>query len=179
MTNAGDRHFTVRRITLLALMTAAITVGRVVFALPALPNIQPMTALLIIIVLNLDAVDGLVIAFISLIVTNMVLGMGPWTLLQMISYAVIVLLTAVLKLLYRPDSLVNRVLFSIWGLLVGFIFGAVISYLSYFLYGMSNLWVYWLNGLPFDFLHGASTVVFYFILEPIFQPLIRKYYHNL
>lgn len=160
-------------------MMAAVTVGRIVFAIPALPNIQPMTALLIIIVINLDVIDGLIVAFASLILTNMVLGMGPWTLLQMGSFAVIVLLTALIGFMYRPRSLVNRLFFSLWGLVMGFVYGIVISILSYYLYGLSNLWVYWLNGLPFDFLHGIGTAVFYFILEPIFQPLIHKYYQNL
>lgn len=178
MTSSGERHFTVRRIALLALMTAAITVGRIVFAIPALPNIQPMTALLIIIVLNLDVIDGLVVAFLSLILTNMILGLGPWTILQMGSFGVIILLTAALRYLYRPNSLVNRIFFSAWGLAVGFIYGAVISLLSYYMFGLSNLLVYWLNGVPFDFLHGIGTVAFYFILEPIFEPLIQKYYHQ-
>lgn len=179
MTNSSARHFTVRRIALLSLMTAAITVGRLAFAIPALPNIQPMTAMLIIIVLKLDMIDGLVVAFTSLILTNLILGMGPWTIAQMASFGVIVVLTELLKVFYKPGSYINRLFFSVWGLLVGFIYGIVISYITYHLMSLSNFWVYWINGLPFDFLHGIGTVVFYFILEPIFEPLIQKYYQKM
>lgn len=179
MSNSSERHFTVRRIALLSLLTAAITVGRLAFALPFLPNIQPMTAMLIIIVLKMDVIDGLVVAFTSMILTNMILGMGPWTIAQMASFGVIVVLTSLLKVFYKPGSFINRIFFSAWGLLVGFIYGIVISYITYHLLSLSNFWVYWLNGLPFDFLHGIGTVAFYFILEPIFEPLIDKYYRNL
>lgn len=172
--NTSSDYFNVKRIALLAILTAFITVGRVAFALPILPNIQPMTALLILIALNIGVIDGLVVSVLSMLLTNLMISMGPWTLFQMLSFAVIILITGILKYFYSFGSLRNRLFFSIWALLAGYIYGFIISILSYYLYGMSNFVVYYLNGLPFDTLHGVGNLIFFLILEPILVPIIRK-----
>ncbi len=167
-------YFTVNRIALLAVLTAFVTVGRLGFALPFLPNIQPVTAMLIIITLTIGTIDGLVVAVLSLILSSVFLGMGPWVIMQILSFALIVMLTAIIKPLYRFGSLTNRIVFAIWAGLTGIIYGFVISFLSYIFYDMSSFWVYYLNGVYFDLLHGIGNIVFFFILEPILVPLIRK-----
>ncbi len=174
----SPKYFTVERIALLAIMTALTTVGRLAFSLPILPNIQPMTALLILITLNIGIIDGVVVSVLSMLLTNLFLGMGPWTILQMISFAVIILLTAIMKPFYSFGSLGNRLLFSLWALIMGFVYGLIVSYLSFHLYGMSNFLVYYINGLPFDALHGVGNFGFFFILEPILVPIIRKKFNG-
>lgn len=82
--SSNSGYFNVNRIALLAILTAFITVGRIGFALPFLPNIQPMTALLIIIALNIGVIDGLVVSVLSMFLTNLILSMGPWTMFQMV-----------------------------------------------------------------------------------------------
>jgi len=170
----SSRYFSVRCIALLAIMTALTTVGRLMFSLPVLPNIQPMTALLIVIALNIGIIDGLLVSVLSMLLTNLILGMGPWTVLQIISFAVIILLTGLFKYFYTFGTLRNRLLFSMWALLAGFIYGFIVSFLSFYLYGMSNFLVYYLNGLPFDMLHAIGNFGFFFILEPILVPIIEK-----
>lgn len=172
--NSNSDYFNVNRIALLAILTALITVGRIAFALPFLPNIQPMTALLIIITLNIGVIDGLVVSVLSMLLTNMMLSMGPWTVFQMISFAVVILLTGIVKYFYSFGTFRNRLLFSVWALLTGYVYGFIISVLSFYLYGMSNFWVYYLNGLPFDTLHAVGNFAFFVILEPILVPIIRK-----
>lgn len=177
--NKSKQYFTVYRISLLAIMTALTTVGRLAFALPFLPNIQPMTALLLIITLNIGIWDGLIVSLLSLLLTNMFLGMGPWTLLQIISFATVILLTAGLKRFYSQGKFINQVVFSIWAALAGFIYGFIISYLNFHLYGMNNFWVYYINGLPFDLMHAIGNFGFFFILEPILVPIINKKFNGL
>lgn len=167
-------YFTVNRIALLAVLTTFVTVGRLVFALPILPNIQPMTAMLILITLNIGVVDGLVVSLLSLLLTNIILGSGPWTIMQILSFAVIILITALLKFFYSYGSVINRLIFAVWSGLAGFVYGFIISYMSVQLYGISHFWVYYLNGLPFDLLHAVGNVIFFFILEPIIVPVIQK-----
>ena len=98
--SSNSSYFNVNRIALLAILTAFITVGRIGFALPFLPNIQPMTALLIIIALNIGIIDGLVVSVLSMFLTNLILSMGPWTIFQILSFALIILLTGILKYFY-------------------------------------------------------------------------------
>lgn len=167
-------YFTVNRIALLAVLTAFITVGRMVFALPILPNIQPMTAMLLLITLNIGVIDGVVVSVLSVVLTNLFLGSGPWTIMQILSFTVVILLTTIIKALYTYGTIFNRIIFSIWAGLAGLIFGLTISYMSYHLYGMNNFWIYYINGLPFDVLHAGGNIVFFFILEPVIVPVIQK-----
>ncbi|CYW02794.1 hypothetical protein [Streptococcus suis] len=53
------------------------------------------------------------------------------------------------------------------GILV-FLYGLTISFLSATQFGTSPI-VFWLNGLVFDSLHAASTVLFYPIIDYIFR----------
>lgn len=177
--SSNSNYFTVHRISLLAILTALVTVGRVVFALPILPNIQPMTALLILITLNIGVIDGLVVAGLSMLLTNMMLGMGPWTVFQIISFAVVILATGILKYFYDYGSFTNRLVFAIWALLTGFLYGLIISVFSFYLYGMNNFLVYYINGLPFDSLHAVGNFGFFFILEPIIVPIIQKRFNHI
>lgn len=176
--SSNSNYFTVQRISLLAMLTALVTVGRLAFALPVLPNIQPMTALLLIITLNIGVIDSLVVAVLSMLLTNMVLGMGPWTIFQIISFAVVILTTGLLKYFYDYGSFMNRFVFSIWALGTGFIYGFIISVFDFHLYGMSNFLVYYLNGIPFDFLHAVGNFGFFFLLEPILVPIIQKRFNH-
>lgn len=169
-----DKYFNVQRISLLALLTAMTTVGRLMFALPFLPNIQPMTAFLIIISLTIGIWDSLVVSLLSMLLTNLFLGMGPWTVNQIISFAVVILLTGLLKNLYSYHSMKSRIFFAIWSFLTGFLYGLMISYLSFHLYGLNNFFVYYLNGLPFDFMHGLGNFGFFIVLEPVLVPIIKK-----
>lgn len=177
--NTNSDYFNVNRIALLAILTAFITVGRIGFALPFLPNVQPMTALLILITLNIGVIDGLVVSVLSMLLTNLMISTGPWTLFQMLSFAILILITGILKYFYSFGTLRNRIFFGIWALLSGYLYGFVISVLTYYLYGMSNFVVYYLNGLPFDTLHGVGNLIFFIILEPILVPIIRKKFTNI
>ena len=155
-------------------MTALTTVGRLAFALPFMPNIQPMTALLLIIALNIGIVDSLIVSLLSILLTNLFLGMGPWTILQIISFGLVILLTSLVKYFYQPQSFIHRIFFAIWAGFMGLVYGFVISYLNVRLYGMNNFWVYYLNGVPFDLLHAVGNVGFFIILEPMIVPIIKR-----
>lgn len=166
----STKRFDAKHIALLSILVALNYVGRVVFQF--LPNVQPMTAILLILTLYLGVWDGLIVATLSLILSNMILGMGPWTFAQLFSYAVIILFTG---FILRPiHSRRTKWLFVIFAVLSGFFYGFVISLVSYRTYGMTNFWVYYSVGLPFDFAHALGNAGFYIILEPILRPLFEK-----
>lgn len=178
MNNKKAEYFSVHRIALLAILTAMSTVGRLMFALPFLPNIQPMTAMFIIIALNIGIPDGLIVSLLSMLLTNLFLGMGPWTVMQIASFAVVILITGLLKTFYQFGKINIRFAFAIWALIAGFLYGFVISYLNFYLYGLNNFLVYYLNGLPFDLMHGLGNFGFFLILEPILVPIIDKRFYE-
>lgn len=168
------RRYDARHVALLAILTALCYVGRLVFQF--LPNVQPMTAILLILTLHLGMVDGLLVASLSLFLSNLMLGMGPWTFTQLLSFAILIFLTGfMMRPLYGRAP---KWLFVLFAFAMGILYGFVISFLSVQIYGVANFWAYYLYGLPFDLAHAGGTAVFYLLLEPILAPVFRKFLQN-
>ena len=55
-----SKYFTVKRLAVLALLTALCHIGRIAFQF--IPNVQPVTVILIIITLTMGTLDGLLVA---------------------------------------------------------------------------------------------------------------------
>lgn len=169
------KYFTVQRIAILASLTALCHVGRLM--LQFIPNVQPMTTILLIITLTMGTIDGLVVALLSLLLSNMFLGMGPWTMTQFIAFAVVILLTGCLRPLYRSQKLATwarRSLFIGYAFLTGLLYGFIISIVSTQMFGIQNFWVYYLQGISFDLLHAFGNAGFFLLLDPILSPLINR-----
>lgn len=168
-------YFSVQRLALLAALTALCHIGRLVFQF--IPNIQPMTAILLVITLAIGTIDGLVVALLSLVLSNMFLGMGPWTVSQFLAYLVVISLTGCLRPLYQTSHLppvLKRLIFVAFAFLTGLIYGFVISIVEVQVFGISNFWIYYLQGVSFDVLHAVGNAVFFLMLEPILVPLIKQ-----
>ena len=105
---------------LYALLTAVCVVGRLLTSL--IPNVQPITAILLIVTLNIGVLPALLIGALSIVITNLYLGMGIWTIAQIFSFAIIILLMGALKK---------------WTPLKSFLLGeVVVSFLLSLLYGL-------------------------------------------
>ncbi|MBL1228512.1 ECF transporter S component [Enterococcus sp. BWB1-3] len=166
--------FSVREIAYLGLMAAAATVGRIL--LQVIPNVQPMTAIFLILTLQLGASRGVVVCLLSVLVTNLYMGMGVWTIAQLASYVCIICLVGILRQFhwYRQHLIIQIVV----SVLAGFIYGFIISVISVQIYGVTSFWVYYLQGLTFDMLHAAGNGGFYWILAPLFGKLFKKLENN-
>ncbi len=162
--------FSVRELTYLALIVAACVVGRILFQ--PIPNVQPMTAIFLIITVQLGFGRGLIVCLLSVVVTNLYMGMGFWTVTQIASYTVVLALFS--GLIRIP--IVGKAFITQWGfsLFSGFIYGFVISVIDVQVYGMPAFLPYYLQGLSFDFLHSIGNFVFFLLLTPIFQRLLKR-----
>lgn len=170
----SNKHFTVYRIAVLSIFIALAYIGRILFQF--IPNVQPVTAIILIITLNMGWIDGLIVGSMSILLSNILLGMGPWTIGQIISYSLIVGLTALfLGTFYRKDFPLKLIAFASFAFLMGIVYGFVISVISVNLYGVNHFWPYYLRGIPFDLAHAAGNFAFYIILEPILSKLIKRY----
>lgn len=170
----GDKHFTPMRIALLALLTALACVGRWVFVLPVLPNVQPMTTILLLITLHFGVFDGMIVSVLSVLITNMLLGMGPWTLHQILTYIIIMALTGLLQPLYTSQTKANFVCLTLYAGLVGLMYGFILSVFSVWAYKLPSFWAYYVRGIPFDFLHAIGNIVFFVLLVPLLRNLLNK-----
>jgi len=81
----------IRRIAADGMLCAAAIVGRI--ALTALPNVQPVTVILILIASYIGIWDAIISAVVIVLVTNLYMGMGIWTIYQIITWAAIAVIS--------------------------------------------------------------------------------------
>ena len=168
-----DKALATRKLTYLALITAATIVGRTLFQ--SLPNIQPVTDIILFVTLYFGIQEGFLVGLLTILITNLYMGMGVWTVFQILSYGAVVLVTYILRRVLR-NRFYLQVLHSI---LMGFLYGFVISlfYVLSFM-GLEKFLAYYLAGISFDFFHGVGNGVLYIILIPILTRLTDKYFNK-
>ncbi len=149
------------------MLIALSVVGRVVFTF--IPNVQPTTAIIIITSLFLGPIYGVVVAAFSAILSNLVMGMGLWTIGQIIAWGLIGLLSGVLRK-YRER--IPVLVLAIYAVFCGFLYGFVISVPLYLFSG--KFLAYYIAGLPFDMSHAIGNGAFFLILYPILRLLFLK-----
>lgn len=76
-------------------MVALCVVSRTFFQF--IVNVQPVTAILLIITIYWGSYQGLIVSILSILITNFYMGMGVWTIAQVATYFLIILLTGLLK----------------------------------------------------------------------------------
>lgn len=164
----------IQKITLLAFMTALCQVSRQMFQI--LPNVQPVTVILIILTLTLGITDALIVAILSIVLSNVTLGMGVWTIAQIVSFCGVVLITGVIiKPFFYKIPFGFMLLYAGF---TGYLYGFLISLVQAPFFGIQNFWVYYASGLPFDTMHAVGNSGFYLIVAPILFPLLRKFLNS-
>ncbi|MFD1360589.1 ECF transporter S component [Lentibacillus salinarum] len=156
------------KLTLLALLAALAVVGRSVFAF--LPNVQPVTSLIIICGLVLGPLAAVILAVLTTFLSNMLLGMGVWTIWQVTSWVLIGLVSGWI------GKYPGRLPIYVYAVICGYFYGFIISLTTYSIAG--KFWSYYLAGLPFDTYHAIGNAVFIFVLYPIISHFFKKYATN-
>ncbi len=164
-----------RELVTISVMCALAIVGRIVFA--AIPQFKPMAAVIIISGVAFGGGTGFLIGAVSAFVSNFYFGQGSWTLWQMLAFGIVGFLSGFLTdtgLLKK-----NHIALSIFGFLaVIFIYGGIVNISSTLMYmptfSFNAMLGSWVLGLPFDLVHGASTVLFvWFVGVPVLEKLER------
>ncbi|AMB99601.1 hypothetical protein AWM75_06225 [Aerococcus urinaehominis] len=165
----------VQRLSILAFWSALAIVGRAFMS--ALPNIQPVTDMVILAALMFSSYAGLAVAFLVMLTSNIFMGMGPWLLGQVLAYAMVVLLVKALAS-YWPRRHLN--LFFIYFLAVSsaYLYGFVVSLVSYWQLGAKiPFWPYYLAGLSFDSFHALGNFLIMLVLIPTMQRLGQQLFN--
>lgn len=156
------------RITLLALLATIAIIGR--NALAFLPNIQPVTAIIIMTTCLLGFFDAFLLVIVIVVVSNLYLGFGVWAIWQIIAWSIIALCAQGLMFILRKNSII---ILSIFAGISGYLYGFIISLFTYQITG--QFWPYYLAGIPFDTYHAIGNVIFMFILFPLLKKAIKLY----
>lgn len=166
------RRPSAREIVLIAVLSALTVAGRTVFY--AVPHVKPVLALVIVSGVALGAEGGFLVGALSMLLSNLIFGQGPWTPWQMFAMGVCGFLAGVL---YRRGILRrNRISLSVFGavcavLLYGVIMNVSSAVTWYSALSWETLLAYCISGFPIDAVHGASTFLFLFLFG---EALLKK-----
>ncbi|UOR12426.1 ECF transporter S component [Halobacillus amylolyticus] len=156
------------KLTLIAMLASIAIAGRLVMA--NIPNVQPVTAIIIITGFWLGPFSAIIMAFLTTFLSNVFLGMGYWTIWQVVSWSIIGMAAG---LIGKYWSAIPVWLLSIYGFISGILYGFIIS-LTMRAAGQP-FWAYYLAGLPLDLNHAASNVIFILVLSPVLGTLFSRY----
>lgn len=159
------------KLTLLAILAALAVVGRILFSF--LPNIQPVTSIIIISGIMLGPLSALLLATLVTLISNLVLGMGIWSLWQIISWGLIGILSGFLGKIFKPVPISLIIIFSIFS---GYLYGFVVSLTTFQVTG--KFWPYYIAGLPFDTNHAIGNALFIVFFYPSISYFLKKYANN-
>jgi energy-coupling factor transport system substrate-specific component len=150
------------------------TIGRIL--LVPIPNVQPVTTLVLLIGIFMGYKRAILGAFSIALLSNMILGNGPWTIYQGVSWALIGSLGA----LYSEKLLKNNELQMSKLILIGAISGVLfnwvvsLSVLSYI--GYDQFVAFIISGFFFDLYHMVGNVFFIAWLSQPFQNFVNNDY---
>lgn len=161
---------------MIALLATICSLGRIIFS--GIPNVQPVTALLIIFTVILGWRIGMTIATLTIILTNLFLGLGPWTIMQILSYWIVIFtINLIHKVLLKLNvsKHLNYIVMTIASGLMGFLYGFVISIMWVVLFRVNHFFIYYMRGIPYDLLHAMGNIVFYLILFPVMSNVLKRF----
>lgn len=156
------------KLTLIAILAALAVTGR--YAFQFIPNVQPVTTIIIISAFFLGPGAGVILAVLTAYLSNLVMGMGLWTVWQISAWAVLGIASGLMGKYLRGRKMPWLVFFSFFA---GYFYGFVLSMANYMVAG--NFLSYYLVGLPFDTYHAIGNVFFMLILYPVLERVFHRY----
>ena len=164
-----------REIMVISVLAAIGVAGRAAFFM--VPSFKPVAAIVIISGVSFGGEAGFLVGSLTMLVSNMFMGQGPWTPWQMFAFGMIGFLAGIL---YQKGILKARKAdLCIYGFLSVFlIYGGIMNpasiLMSYGYITRSSLIAYYISGAPVDLVHAASTVIFlWFLSRPLLEMLER------
>jgi len=172
-----DRKPKARELVLIAALAALNVAGRTVFI--ALPEFKPVFAMTIIVGVALGAETGFLVGAMTMLVSNIIFGQGPWTPWQMFCLGIIGFLAGILfkkGLLRRTKA--SLCVFGAFSSIV--IFGGIMNPAAALIWAgsgtlnLQTLLAYYITGFPVDCVRAVATVLFLLVLaEPMMDKLDR------
>lgn len=168
MTGFERRNIGSRRMVMTAIMTALTVFGRFI------PIFKPITAICVMTAVYLGAQAGFLCGSLSVLISNIYFGQGPWTPFQMLGFGLIGLIAGYLS---QPLKR-SRILLLVYGVLSGIAYSMMMDVWTVLWYSGGFDWKLYtaaiISALPFTALYAVSNVVFLLILrKPVGNKLER------
>lgn len=161
-----------REIGLVAVLIAAASAGRVLFA--AVPGAQPVTAIAIIAGVALGPRAGIAVGAGSALVSNAFLGQGPWTPWQMLLWG----LAGLAGGLLAPALRRSRPALVAVGVAISLVFGALMDVWQLAAFGpaltLTAFAAVHVRAIPFDLAHAIATATILGLAGPALIALVDR-----
>ena len=162
------RELGTRRMILVSVMTALSVIGRL------LPLIKPITALTVLSALYLGKEAGFLVGAMSAVLSNFIMGQGPWTPFQMLAWGLIGLFAGIAAAPLKR----HRFLLYLYGILSGAGYSMLLDvWTTVWTYKEFTLHEYaaaLMTALPYTVLYAVSNLLFLMIFtKPIGEKLAR------
>jgi len=162
-----------REIALIGILAAVNIASRII--MQSLPNVKPVTSIIIVSVLLFGLRFGVGLTVVTTVVSNLFLGMGVWTLFQILAWVVICVLTDLLAEMFRKMHKDPPLVFmACFALMMGYVFGFVVSLDHLLMGGWGYFLPYYISGLLFDTFHAAGNFFFYLICAPVLMRVMKR-----
>lgn len=167
------REGSIRRMVLLAVMTAIAVSGRCLFAV--IPGFKPVTAIVTLAGIYMGAQSGFLVGSLSAIISNIFFGQGPWTPYQMVAWGLIGMMAGLpgIRMLLR-----KKVPLAIYGVFSGVFYTLILNIWSVLNLDSTWNWSRYLvafgTAVPTTLVYVVSNVVFLLLtIKPIGEKLNR------
>jgi energy-coupling factor transport system substrate-specific component len=169
-----ERGVNTKELSLIAIYSAFTAIARIPFA--AFPSIQPCSYLIFCAGYVFGPLIGFIIGGNTAIISNIILGHGPWTVFQIVGWGLIGITGGIYP--HSAKQLPNKYLIAIVGFIWGFLFGWIGNLWSWLLLPKQNLESFIfvnLNSLVFDLSHAIANVVFLFYFGQKTINILKRY----
>ena len=157
-----------RLVAVLAALSALAIAGRAAFFM--LPQCKPVLAVVILAGVALGGESGFLVGSVTMLLSNLLFGQGPWTPYQMFAMGLCGALAGIFaRCRILPP---RRGALCVFGAVVAVVvYGGIMNPVSALLWGggalnKEILLSYYGSGLPMDLIHAAATAMFLWALAP-------------
>lgn len=164
-----------KELVIISVLCAIAVAGRSAFFM--IPQFKPVAAVTIIAGACLGAEAGFLTGAVSMFVSNMLVGQGPWTPWQMFAMGIIGFFAGIL---YKKGWLrkMRGSLCVFGGLIVFLVYGGLMNPASVLMFQprptKEMFLLAYIQGIPFDLIHAFATAVFlWFFSKPMIEKLER------
>ena len=158
-------------LALIGALAGIAAAGRILFA--AVPGVQPVTVITVAAGASLGARAGMAVGATAAVVSNLVLGQGPWTPWQMLGWAACGAAGALARPLIR-----RRVAFALFCAVLGIAFSALMDlwlWFSFYPHTWAAFGAVLGRGVPFDVAHAIGNLVIALAVGPELRRLLERY----
>lgn len=160
----------VEYIVLLAILAAIGALGRIPSA--AIPSVQAASFIIIMVGIVFGKETGFLTGVLTALVSDLFLGLGYWTLFQMIAWGLMGLTAGILA-----SKLENKYFRAGFGLIWGFFFGWITDLSSMFYLSSINLTAIlgiFAAGFIYDLIHGITNAILLLVFYGIFKRIFLR-----